>query len=110
MNLDSRYVLPAGTKFRYEDFGGIVYQRNGDRLHFITSRLAARLLSLAGTGTVREIAAGIAAGLPEGEAVREHIVKILCYLKELGIIDELGHRSGAAEGAGMPDLADHKQV
>lgn len=112
MNLDSHYAVPAGTKFRDEDFGGVVYQRTGDRIHFITSRLAVRLLSLAGTGTVREIAARIAAGsINENEQViREHILKTLGYFEELGIVHELEHRDNAAESAHMPDLADHKQV
>lgn len=39
MNLDSVYSIAEGMKFRYEDFGGVVYQRNGDCLHFLTSRM-----------------------------------------------------------------------
>jgi putative mycofactocin binding protein MftB len=40
MHLNSHYAVGPGTMFRREDFGGIVYQRAGDRLHFIKSRLA----------------------------------------------------------------------
>lgn len=40
MNLDSRYELQPGTKFRAEKFGGVVYQRKDDRLHFLSSRQA----------------------------------------------------------------------
>ncbi|BAF58774.1 MAG: mycofactocin biosynthesis chaperone MftB [Pelotomaculum sp.] len=110
MKPDSRYALRAGTRFRHEDFGGIVYQRDADRLHIIRSRLAVRLLTLAGTGTVNEIAAGLAAGSSNEKAVRDRVLEALCRLEELGIIYEIQHLDNAAEGAGMPDLADHRQV
>jgi len=110
LNLDSYYQVPAGTKFRDEDFGGVVYQRTGDRLHFITSRLAIRLLALAGTATVREIAARIAVGSINKQVIREHILRTLGYFEELGIVHELEHQDNAAESAHMPDLADHQQV
>lgn len=91
MNLDSRYALQPGTKFRYEEFGGIVYRRRDDRLHFLTSRLAITLISLAGTGTVREIAGKLGASSANKQAVEERILKILSQLEELKIIHELEH-------------------
>lgn len=88
MNLDSQYAVPAGIHIRREDFGGLVYRRRDDRLFFLNSPLAIQILELAGTGTVGEIAARIKAGGADEQAVREHVLKVLCSLKEMGIIDE----------------------
>lgn len=108
MHLNSHYAVRAGTMFRREDFGGIVYQRTGDRLHFIKSRLAMELLELAGTGTVLEIAARISAGAPAEQTMREHILTTLRRLEEMGIVHELEYQDGAPEGASVPDLADNR--
>lgn len=110
VKLDSQYALPPGTKFRYEDFGGVVYQRTGDRLHFLTSRLAIKLLYLAGTGTVREIAARLAAGSSTEEKVKDHILKILSNLEELGIVYELEYGNKETGCPHMSDLAGYGQM
>lgn len=110
MDLNSYYAVRPGTLFRREDFGGIVYQRASDRLHFIKSRLAMALLELAGTGTVLEIAARAAAGAPGEKAVREHILTTLRRLEEMGIVHELEYKDGASESARVPDLADNRQM
>ena len=88
MNLDSLYAVPAGIHFRREEFGGIVYRRRDDRLFFLNSPMTVRMLELAGTGTVREIAARIKPGVADDQAVREHVLKVLWSLKELGIVYE----------------------
>lgn len=88
MNMDSLYAVPAGIHFRQEEFGGIVYRHRDDLLFFLNSPLTMRMLELAGTGTVREIAARIKPGVADDQAVREHVLKVLCSLKELGIIYE----------------------
>lgn len=88
MNMDSQYAVPAGIHFRREDFGGIVYRRRDDRLFFLKSPLALELLELAGVSTVREIAARVAAGTKSEQAVRDHVLKALCALEELGIVYE----------------------
>lgn len=89
MNLDSRYAVKKGMRFRAEEFGGVIYRRQDDRLHFLKSRLAIVLLSLAETGTVREIAACIAERSSNEQVAQENILKILCHLKEMEIVDEL---------------------
>ncbi|MDA8211696.1 MAG: mycofactocin biosynthesis chaperone MftB [Clostridia bacterium] len=91
MNLDSRYAVQAGIRFRYEDFGGIVYRRSDDRLYILNSHLAVDLLYGAGTGKVRDIAAKAGADLPNQQAAGEHILKLLGYLEELGLVYELEH-------------------
>lgn len=91
MDLDSRYFLQAGVKFRYEEFGGVVYRRQDDRLHFIKSVLTVDLLSLAGTGTVREIAAKVGAGSSNQQVIQENVLKLLSYLEGLEIVYELEH-------------------
>jgi len=103
MNLDSRYAVQPGISFRYEKFGGIVYRRRDDRLYILNSLLAIDLLYEAGNGKVRDIAARLAADLPNREAAKpgadwsneqaawEYILKLLGYLKELGLVYELEH-------------------
>lgn len=89
LDANSFYGVNPDVRFRYEDFGGVVYRRQNDQLHFLRSRLAIELLSLAKTGTVREIAARFGTGSSNERVVQENILKILCHLEELEIIYEL---------------------
>ena len=89
MNLDSRFSLQAGVQFRCEDFGGIVYKRKEDRLHFVNP-LAAILLSLADSGTVLDMAAKFRIKSLNEQGCREQILKTLRSLEELEIIHEVG--------------------
>ncbi len=82
---NSYYSITEGTKFRYESFGGIVYQRAADKLHFVNSRLAVTLLFMAGRGSVGEIAANLSTQPPE--ISQEQILAILQRWEELGIIE-----------------------
>lgn len=82
---NSYYIITEGTKFRYEGFGGIVYQRASDRLHFVNSRLAITLLFMAGRGPLREIAENLSTQSPE--ISQEQILAILRRWEELGIIE-----------------------
>lgn len=89
LNLGSRYQLVPGVKFRQEDFGGVVYRRQDDRLLFLNTRMAIDLLQFAGRGTVREIITLITGSCAPTEAMVKHILKILVAFEELGIIYEL---------------------
>ncbi len=89
MHLESVYALCPDVKFRLEEFGGIVYQREGDRLHFIKSPLAMELLSLAGKGTVGEIGAMLSGEKGAINTGAGSIKQILHRLEELGIIREI---------------------
>ncbi|MHB9094306.1 MAG: mycofactocin biosynthesis chaperone MftB [Eubacteriales bacterium] len=91
MNLDSRYTIQQGVKYRQEDFGGVIYRRADDSLHFLNSQLVINLLALAETGTVREIAAKISPASFRGQDIKKHILKMLCHLEELNLIHELEH-------------------
>jgi putative mycofactocin binding protein MftB len=82
---NSCYTITEGTKYRYESFGGIVYQRAADKLHFVNSRLAVTLLFMAGRGPLREIAETISTQSPE--ISQEQILTILQRWEELGIIE-----------------------
>ena len=88
MKADNYYAIYPAIKFRYEDFGGIVYRRNTDTLFYLKSRLALDLLYLAGTGSVNEIAEKIGGEL-EKQKVVDQMLKILVQLKEMGIVYEL---------------------
>jgi len=89
IKLDSRYAIPAGIKYRYEDFGGIVYRRHDDKLFFLNSRTAIDLLDLASTGTVQEIVGMLGQLKMPKEKIENQVLKILNSLKELGIIYEV---------------------
>lgn len=90
LNLESRYALTAGVKFRSEDFGGIVYKRENDQLIFLNSSLAIKILTMAGQGTVQEIVSIISIyGSDISRDIEKHVLNILSSLKEMGIIYEL---------------------
>lgn len=89
MKADSYYAVNPGIKFRNEDFGGIVYQRNTDTLLYLKPRLALDLLFLAGTGSVNEIAEKIGGESLEKQKVVDQMLKILVRLREMGLVYEL---------------------
>lgn len=82
---NSFYIVTAGTRFRYESFGGIIYQRAADQLHFVNSRLAVTLLEMAGSGSVRDIAEKLSKKQAQGVNL-ERILAILHRWERLGII------------------------
>lgn len=89
LKMDSRYAIPAGIKYRYEDFGGIVYRRQDDKLFFMNSRTAIDLLNMADQGTVREIVGMLWQLKVPAEKIENQVLKLLNSLKELGIIYEV---------------------
>jgi putative mycofactocin binding protein MftB len=89
IDLDSRYAVPEGVKYRHEDFGGVVYRRQDDRLFFLNSRIAVDLLDMVGQGTVREIIAMLGGPDQRTEKTEQQVIKALTKLKELGIIHEM---------------------
>lgn len=88
LNLESRYELATGVKFRSEDFGGIVYKRQNDQLIFLNSHLAIELLAMAGQRIVQEIIPTVI-GNDASQDIERRVLHILSSLKEMGIINEL---------------------
>lgn len=108
MQVDSQYTIPTGVQFRYEDFGGVVYRRQDDRLFFLNSRLAVTLLEMAGKGTVLEITAALQnSNLGDKSTIEAVVLKTLSSLEELGIIYELAGRQAEATRTNLPDVANH---
>ncbi|MEN6461753.1 MAG: mycofactocin biosynthesis chaperone MftB [Syntrophomonas sp.] len=89
IQLDSRYAIPKGIQFRYEDFGGIVYRRRDDKLFFLSSRIAMDLLIMANSGTVGEIINMMEKSNQPQDKIKEKVLKVLNSLRERGIIYEL---------------------
>lgn len=87
LTLESHYTLAPGVKFRPEDFGGIVYKRQNDKLIFLKSRLAIDLMAFAGQGTVQQIISYI--GSDGSPNLEKRVLHILSSLKEMGIVNEL---------------------
>lgn len=110
LNLDSRYTVQPGIKYRYEQSGGVIYRRVDDSLHFFNSQLVINLLELAERGTVREIAAKISQASLRGRDAEEFVLKILYLLEELNLVHELEPSNNQAAGPDLPDLADNRQM
>lgn len=93
LSLFSRYAVSEGIRFRYEDFGGIVYKRKTDQLLFLNSPLAVDLLSHAERGTVQEIITELSNSSSRGNTaspeIESTVLKILSSFEENGLIYEL---------------------
>ncbi len=88
MDARSWYRVDPEVRFRYEEFGGVVYRRSDDRLFFLKSRRAIDLLQLAGSGTVAEIASRLGSGVDDRAKVERRVLGTLAALEELGIVYE----------------------
>lgn len=110
LDAHSYYRVNPEVRFRYEEFGGVIYRRWDDQLYFLKSRQVIDILRLAGTGTVAEIASRLGNGVHAQEKVERYVLRTLAALEELGIVNEFPDRNSKAGGANLSDLADYAEV